>query len=289
MRLEYKYSVPNELLPKLRAMITPFVEVDQFAEQRGPEGYTVRSIYFDTLSLDFYHEKSAGLKTRKKIRIRGYNERGRRNVVFLEIKRKRGDTVAKNRAPVLYGRIGDMLTSGDVEQYILTNQGFPNALQDARRFLFHLYGIPLRPTVLIIYEREAYHSKFNSFLRITLDKNIRSSVYPSIDTLFSEDSILHSIHGYFVLEVKFCGGLPSWLTPVIGALELTRKSISKYAICLDTHDTPQRFSQRSMVAFSHNFQDSSTWTHRMQSIPLQAEFVLPSPLDVPTIRTQLGG
>ncbi|MFQ6100387.1 MAG: VTC domain-containing protein [Anaerolineae bacterium] len=281
MRLEYKYPVPNELLPKLRAMITPFVDVDRYAEQSGPQGYTVRSIYFDTSTLGFYHGKTAGLEMRKKIRIRGYNEH--RSVVFLEIKRKYGMAIAKNRAPVSYEHIGDVLISGDVERYILASKYFPNALEDTRRFLFHIYVASLRPTVLIAYEREAYHSKLNRSLRVTLDKNIRSSIYPSIDALFSEDRILHSIPKYSVLEVKCGGGLPSWLGSIIGTLGLKRSALSKYVICLDTHNMPQRLSQHSMLAFSHDFQDGSTWTREVQRAPAQMTgFVLP-PLSLPII------
>ncbi len=281
MRLEYKYPVPNELLPHLRAMIAPFVDVDRYAAQSGAREYTVRSIYFDTCALDFYHEKIAGLQVRKKLRIRGYNGCG--SVVFLEIKRKRGMAVTKNRAPVLYERIGDMLISGDVDRCVLAGQGFPDALKDTRRFLFHVYGAALRPNVLIIYEREAYYSKFNRSLRITFDKNIRSSAYPSIDALFGKDKILHSIPQQFVFEIKFCGGLPLWLKSIIGALGLKRRALSKYVICLDTHGMPQRFSKRSMLAFSHNFRDGSTWSRRVQQAPAQmAGFALPS-LDLPAI------
>lgn len=283
MRLEYKYLVPNELLPKLRAMITPFVEVDKYVVDSGLRGYTVRSVYFDTFALDFYYEKMAGLKMRKKIRLRGYNDYTERSIVFLEIKRKRGRFVAKNRAPVVYEHIKDIFISSDVERFISASKGSPNALEDTRRFLFYVHGASLRPTVLIIYEREAYHSKFNPSLRITFDKNIRSSIYPSIDALFSEDEILHSIPARFVLEVKFCGGLPLWLKSSIAALGLRQMALSKYVICLDTHNMPQRFSKRSMLAFSHNFQDGSTWTGRVQRAPAQMDrFVLP-PLDLSII------
>jgi hypothetical protein len=283
MRLEYKYPVPNELLPKLRAMITPFVDVDRYAERSGPRGYTVRSIYLDTFALGSYYGKIAGLKMRKKIRIRGYNEHNGNDVVFLEIKRKYGMALAKSRAPVLYEHVEDMLISGDIDRYVLASEDFPNALKDTKRFLFYVYGASLHPTVLIVYEREAYYSKFNHSLRITLDKNMRSSIYPSIDALFSEDKILYSIPKHSVFEIKFCGGLPLWLRSIIGALGLKRRALSKYALCLDTHNMPQRSSKRSMLAFSHNFQDGSTRTRGVQQASAQMTGLTLPPLDLPTV------
>jgi len=247
-RLEHKYLVPNELLPKLRTMMTPFVETDVYS--RELEGYTVRSIYFDTATLDCYHEKMAGLRVRKKIRIRGYNECNERNIVFLEIKRKYGMSIAKNRAPVVYRHVEDLFVSGDVERYVLTRRDFPNALEDARRFFFHTHSNSLRPTVLIVYEREAYCSKFGS-LRITFDKNLRSSIYPSIDALFRKDNMLYSMPKHFILELKFYGGFPSWLRSVTGALDLRQQALSKYVICVDTHKILNGFSKQARSAFYH--------------------------------------
>ena len=71
MKFEYKYLVPIERLSELRTFISPFMVTDSHMDMGGPEGYTVRSIYFDTFQYDDYHEKISGLKTRKKIRIRG--------------------------------------------------------------------------------------------------------------------------------------------------------------------------------------------------------------------------
>jgi len=250
VRLEYKYLVSDELMPGLRALILPFVEVDRYAAGTRGE-YTVRSIYFDTPRLDFYHDKVDGLEVRKKLRIRGYNEYGRDDTVFLEIKRKHGAIVTKHRAPVPYSHVCDLLLSGAVEQYALASEEFPDTIESAGRFLFHLYSMPLLPTVLIIYEREAYHSKINNDLRITFDKNLRSSLFPSLDGLFLESQIAHAMAGYFTLEIKTCGGIPAWLRAAIGKFNLRPMAISKYVICLDRHGLPQRVSEHTMLALSH--------------------------------------
>ena len=102
MKFEYKYLVPIERLTELRILISPFMESDTHMEKGGPSGYTVRSIYFDTFRYDDYHEKTNGLKIRKKMRIRGYNKQDHNNIVFIEIKRKNERLVNKYRTPIKY-------------------------------------------------------------------------------------------------------------------------------------------------------------------------------------------
>lgn len=248
MRLEYKYLVANSLLPRLRALMRPFVKLDQYARER-PEGYTVRSIYFDTLGLKAYYDKTAGLKERKKVRVRGYNEHADDEVVFLEVKRKDDMFITKSRAPVPYQHVQDLLLSGDLERFVVTNEAFPHALEDARSFLFHVWNAYRWPAVLVIYEREAYESKCSYSLRVTIDKNIRSSTYPTIDTLFSEEGVVYSLPQYAVLEIKLYSnttGFPSWLRHIISKLGLRKISLSKYVICLDAHGLPQNRSTSSM-------------------------------------------
>ncbi len=251
MRLEYKYLVPVERLSELRAMIAPFVEADVYAAQRGLAGYTVRSIYFDTLALSFYQEKVAGLKVRRKLRLRGYNEYRRGDVVFLETKGKYGRMIVKGRAPVRYDQVQALLASGEVERYVLTGPAFPNALEDAQRFFFYLRRGALRPIILIVYEREAYQSRFNHALRITFDKNLRSALFPSLDALFQEDGHRYTMPSHLILEVKSCGGPPLWLREIIGTLGLKPLALSKYVLCLEAHRRPWVVTRRSMLVSSH--------------------------------------
>ncbi|MCK5075627.1 MAG: VTC domain-containing protein, partial [Calditrichia bacterium] len=82
-RLEYKYLVPKTLLPVLRSMILPYVEIDEYVSKTGKNNYTVRSIYFDTKNFNLYQEKLTGIKLRKKVRIRSYNQETPSSPLFL--------------------------------------------------------------------------------------------------------------------------------------------------------------------------------------------------------------
>lgn len=234
-RLEYKYLVPCYLLDAIRREVTPFVEIDPYAEPWGKLGYTVRSVYYDTRRMVCYHDKIEGVRTRKKFRIRGYNSLGSDTLVFLEIKRKRVNYIAKNRASLRWRNVRSILSSHQPGRYIVSTSGNGDTLADAERFLYNYHRNALRPTVLVVYEREAFQGRFDNKLRITFDKNLRSTPFPSLDTLFSHEPDRPALRSFFIMEVKFIGGLPHWLRSLVERYQLPRMALSKYTICLDSH------------------------------------------------------
>ena len=235
MRREYKYLVPIELYERVKEKCLPFLAADQFSRECGR--YTVRSIYFDSSMLRFYHEKLAGARLRKKLRIRGYDDQQNNSTVFLEIKRKIGDRIAKSRAPVPFATLRALLDSGMVEDYVAPQSGHPAATTAtaAQRFLFHMYREALRPVVLVIYDREAYFYRFNHNIRVTFDLNLRSSIAPKLDCLFQENSLRYTLKSYFILEVKFYHNMPDWIKSLIATHSLPRMALSKYTMTIDTH------------------------------------------------------
>ncbi|MCK5838303.1 MAG: VTC domain-containing protein, partial [Bacteroidales bacterium] len=131
MRLELKYLAPVHLLDQIRSDVLIYTDYDKHVLARPDKQYTVRSIYYDTMRLEYYYEKIAGIKRRKKIRIRGYNDPDLNpnciTEVFLEIKRKNNNFISKNRSRVLYCDLENLLTNGDIDRYIL-----PDKTRDAR-------------------------------------------------------------------------------------------------------------------------------------------------------------
>ncbi|MFQ5651623.1 MAG: VTC domain-containing protein [bacterium] len=235
MRLEYKFLVHDDALARLRADLMPFMHVDQHSQSRKVQEYTVRSIYFDTPKLDFYVEKIEGERVRKKLRIRGYNDRTAQSIVFLEIKRKYENSIAKDRSPLYFSDLDMFLRTSDVEQYVLSSNGHVGSALSAHRFLFNLKRRSLRPVVLVVYDREAFFCKFNGDLRITFDKNMRCLAFPTMNDLFIETDLTFSLRNHFVLEIKFYSGFPKWLQSIIEQHDLKRSALSKYTICLDAH------------------------------------------------------
>ncbi|MEM8484402.1 MAG: polyphosphate polymerase domain-containing protein [Bacteroidota bacterium] len=240
-RFEYKYLVPDKLRDEIRAAMRPYVKVDPFAAKQGKNEYTVRSVYYDTHDFSCYDEKHAGVKVRKKFRIRGYDTPGKDSVVFLEIKRKYNNNIEKNRAPMLAEDLATALEGGNIDDSIISFSGNGKEKKDAQRFLYHYNRRRLRPAVLVIYDREPFFSKFDPKVRLTFDKNVRSTLFPSLGMLYKEHQIKYAMPGHFILEVKFFTGLPHWILRILERYQLKRMALSKYTICLDSHNGPRKF------------------------------------------------
>ena len=233
-RIEYKYLVPNAHLDAIRAAILPYVTTDPFAEQ-GHGEYTVRSVYFDTPQSACYHEKLDGLEARKKFRIRGYNHADQESVVFLEIKRKHGNCISKHRAPLLHADLDRFMAAPSLDSEMLRTDIASQARGDANKFLYYYYRLRLRPSVLVVYDREAFMGRFDASLRMTFDKNLRGEVSPSLAGLFRDRGLEQALAGHFIFEVKFFrGALPVWVISLIKRFALKRMALSKFTICLDT-------------------------------------------------------
>jgi len=256
IRKEYKYLIPIEYLDSMREELLPYVLTDKYANTNGNNSYSVRSIYFDTGKMNYYHEKLSGFEIRKKFRIRGYENTGKNSIIFLEVKRKDNEFVTKNRAPLYYYHLHDFILTGNSKKFIHQNGDFHNAVKSANTFLYYLNIKYLVPIVLVIYDREAYYSKYNPDLRITIDKNIKSEVCTSMANLFSKHKSVYCLNGYFVLEVKFTYGYPLWLKRIFKKFNLTRQAISKYCICVDSHKAEiEMLFKHSSIEFSQSIFD----------------------------------
>lgn len=238
LRSEFKYFVPRKKLKAVRAFIEPYMQSDKHSQKQKRPQYTVRSIYFDTPDFYCYWSKIEGLKHRYKIRIRGYNEQSKKSKVFLEIKKKYEQPIFKNRAPLPFKELPKLFQSGKVEDYIENTASFPNAQDDASRFFYHVHSKNMRPVVCVIYEREAYESRYpnpKNNLRITLDKNLRCTAYPTVDDLYLEERMQWVLRDYFIMEVKFNNAHPLWINPLIESLNLKKEPASKYCMSIDAH------------------------------------------------------
>lgn len=229
-RYERKYLVPNHQLPALRARIMPFVRPDFYASQHKdfPE-YTVRSIYLDSPHLESLMDKNEGYKVRKKLRIRGYDQPHSGSQVFLEIKRKEGNRIAKNRALLPFSNLEQCLEEGadpPVDSLILDSKN----QDDLIRFLYHKNRKLQQPVNLIVYDREPYHGKFDPGVRITFDKNIRSMFKPHYDQLYSDSNLTLVWPEHFILEIKyFEAPMPTWAKSLVHDFKLQSQALSKYA------------------------------------------------------------
>lgn len=232
-RLEYKYYIPLSSLDKLRKDIFPFLDYDTFTELMPKKEYTVRSIYLDSNSMASYHEKLAGLVSRNKYRIRGYNQPSDSSMIFAEIKRKHVDFVSKDRIPLLYCNLEKFIKAKDFSLIYSPDHDRDKKETSAKNFFYYYNLLNLVPRVVITYEREAFECKFGSGLRITFDKNIRAIKTDSYSNLFNDGKIIYPFKDFFVLEIKYYKIVPGWLPSIMNRYDIFRESISKYSFGID--------------------------------------------------------
>ena len=186
----------------------------------GAQGYTIRSLYFDTPDDQDFQDKIDGLELRRKIRLRTYSPRS--DFAMLEMKQKEGPYQRK-RSLRLGREDARRLCRGDYRP--LQNYEDP--------FAAECYGLMhcrcYRPKTVVEYQRRAFIAKENH-IRITLDHHI--VVNEARFDLFAPDLNLYPVLDPFqaVLEVKYDGFLLSYLKALVNLADRSELSVSKYCL-----------------------------------------------------------
>ncbi|MCF8261123.1 MAG: polyphosphate polymerase domain-containing protein [Melioribacteraceae bacterium] len=229
-RKEFKYYLPLDQVEDFKKAILPRVSIDDYARGRKGNYYTVRSIYYDSLNLKYYHEKLEGISNRKKIRIRVYNNEIPESVTFLEIKRKYENSQIKNRAKLKYENLEKLMVEHDINKYVINDFDYHEA---ANRFLYHINRFSLVPQTLVVYDREPFLSRFDSTTRITIDHDLRKADKPRLEDIYRDDILNPIMQDVTILEIKFYKGYSEWIQRIVEDFGLVRQAISKYTHCLD--------------------------------------------------------
>lgn len=216
-RRELKYRI--SLAESLRAqqLLSQVLPGDA---NNGPDGYTVRSLYFDTLRNRDYEEKEDGLERRKKVRLRVYSPTAA--VAKLELKEKDGAWQRK-QSLVLPREAAERLLRGDYGPLAALDQ--PLAQQLYRLMLEELY----RPVCTVEYRRYAFVVPAND-IRITFDRHLTAG--EGIPALFDGEDFLYPVGAPddVTMEVKFNRFLFSYIRDLLEGIEKLPVSYSKYVM-----------------------------------------------------------
>ena len=219
MRYELKYEVNEAVLPLLRARLRAVMQPDRHS---GPDGYLVRSLYFDDLDCAAYRDKLNGNPERSKLRLRYYN--GDESYIVLENKEKLGRMTRKT-AQEVSREVALAMVNGDRKRCLEAR----GAVMD--QFLARGGTRSLKPRVLVDYRRTAFvHSVSN--VRITLDEKVSTGLYRT--DLFDREAARLPVldPGRAVVEVKFDHFLPDHLNAALRDIPMVRLAVSKYVKCL---------------------------------------------------------
>ena len=220
-RHELKYVISEGEHQLLSTRIHACLKQDYHASLNGGE-YFIRSLYFDDPFDTALWDKSSGVGSRDKFRIRIYNMQD--DTIKLERKHKEGQYIKKDSVS-LSRQDCDEIVRGKLE--CLKHNDSPFAMQFYGIFLSN----HLRPKVLVDYTREPYVFPAED-VRITFDKNIRTAMRNT--DLFNPNVITYPVwdlKNCMILEVKFNESLPQYVQELLTLGAAERTAASKYVFC----------------------------------------------------------
>lgn len=220
-RYEQKYLIHPYQYEEIKRILMVMAEHDKHAGADGE--YMIRSVYFDDMYNTAYNEKSDGLYSRRKYRVRIYNCSDR--VINLECKYKEGAYICKELVPLTREEY-ELLISGKPE-FLLKKDS-----QLAKEFYVDLRTRLLRPCVIVDYERESFVYDAGD-VRITFDKNVRAC--EAGQDIFDENIPSYNVFGLeeLIMEIKFTGYLPERIQQIFKVRKMPQTSASKYCLCVD--------------------------------------------------------
>lgn len=214
-RREIKYLLNTEDYKKVKNHIRKVLTSDIHNKDGG---YTIRSLYFDTIDDRDFQEKEAGVEIRRKVRLRVYDPEA--TFAMLEMKQKEGDYQLK-RSLVISREDAILLSKGNYS--CLLDYEDPFAMEMYLFMTMNLY----RPKVIVEYRRDAFVVKENS-IRLTFDHDIVAT--EASMNIFDPNLQMNPIidKNNYVLEVKYNGFLLSYVKDLIESVSCINTSVSKY-------------------------------------------------------------
>lgn len=186
----------------------------------GPEGYLIRSLYFDTEYDGDFFDKEFGLEVRKKLRLRLYDPCG--DFALLEMKQKQGTQQRKRSL---------RLRREDAQRMIQCD--YTPLLRYPAPFAAECYALMqtrcYRPRAIVAYRRLAFLARENN-IRVTFDHRIEAT--QSSFRLFDPDLLTVPVmdRSQAVLEVKYNSFLLSYIKDLLRDIDRSELSVSKYSM-----------------------------------------------------------
>lgn len=215
-RKELKFIIKESDWEILKVRIKNLMTLDTNINEE--QYYNVRSLYFDDYNNTFYHENEAGIDERIKIRLRIYNKA--LDIIKLEIKYK-NNGLTKKESCIISKEMAEKLIEGKNLCYSECSNKVLKKIYLEQQINF------LKPKIIVEYDRFVFTNLVGN-VRITFDKNIRTSKYIN---RFGEDDIYNVPildDGSHILEVKYDELLPDYIAQVLELNTLNATAFSKY-------------------------------------------------------------
>jgi VTC domain len=243
-RYELKYVIGERRAVAIADYVSSYLRPSEHNGSGPIRGHPVISLYLDSPDLFFFRQAMGGHKNRMKLRIRFYDDEWQRPA-FLEIKRRVGDVICKDRAMITRAGVREILSSGwPIQPYV---PDCASLLHGKRRqdvnndFWGFANTVRARGLIYVSYYREIFEAPDDEELRVTFDRQIRGSRYDGSGRLqvpkrgwqpylppylapFPPDGV--------VLELKFDNRPPRWMLDLTKMFNLQQTPVCKYSACI---------------------------------------------------------
>jgi hypothetical protein len=219
-RYELKYLVPGSLVEPIRSFISAYLELDGFAAGAPDLAYAIHSIYLDSARLDTFRSTINGDRNRFKLRVRFYDDDAT-TPVFLEMKRRFDDVIHKKRCLVPRDAVRRVI-EGDAS---LVRE---KDMEGHASFCHLMHQIQAAPRAHVAYRREAWVSRYDNSVRVTMDREVR--VEPQFD-LVPRTVMRRPVMPFgsqVVLELKYTARFPQWFRELVRTFHLMQCGAPKY-------------------------------------------------------------
>lgn len=224
-RYELKYHITESMAAAIARYVSAFLQVDRYCKLHRSGDYPIVSLYLDSEDMQLCRESLGGHKNRVKLRIRSYTDEPE-YPRFFEIKRRLNTIIMKGRT-----RVMDRDVPALIAGLPLPPQKFKADVETINQFQLYINSIRARPVVLVRYMRQAFEGDSSNRVRVTFDRELayRTTRRPEVRLGGSGwQRNPFNINGV-ILEIKFTGHFPMWLSEMAKYFNLRQRSISKYA------------------------------------------------------------
>ena len=225
-RFELKYIISEEVALAVRDFISSYLELDEFGATLPQFSYPVHSLYLDSQDMKLYRSTINGDKNRFKLRLRFYENRPDAPV-FFEIKRRMNNTISKQRGGVRRDGVEGLL-AGQFPMPAHSVSKEPKQLLALQNFCRLLANLEATPKAHIAYLREAWISRYDNSVRVTLDRDVRCDPEPSARLSTQMMCPVSVFADKVVLELKFTNRFPDWFKELVRIFGLMQCGAAKY-------------------------------------------------------------
>lgn len=212
-RYEKKYLLDEKSFRTISRELEERMLPDRYGES------VIRSLYFDTPDRRLIRASLEKPVYKEKLRLRGYGAPGKKDTVFVELKKKYKGVVYKRRVGMpLY----------EAEDYLVNGKGAAHPSQITSEIDWFLSFYPdIKPAMFTASRRIALYGLQDENLRVTFDHDI----------LWQDDSLRLDAQlcgtpllspGARLMEIKIPGAMPLWLSGLLDRTGVYPVSFSKY-------------------------------------------------------------